>query len=242
MIVINKKTFTEIEKKYPGDTVVLLGNGPSLTGDVIQKIFASNYPVFCVNRFYRILPKLNRGPDFFAISDASVLEKETMTSLESTAFKFCPSRFDSYFESNWIRVNHLSRGSLGYKRAFSTQAETVTYGGYTVIFFALQIIFRCHFNRVLLHGCDLNYDTSVYNDANSSTANGDGVIYTGNKTNHFIKDYFKQGEQITRVYTSEALHSLQMAGEAFAIANRELVYMGNNPMIRLKKDQLNNWF
>lgn len=239
---LSEETFLEIREGFPSDVVVLMGNGKSLTQERLKKIFNTNFPVFAVNRFYLSFDKTLRLPDFYAISDRAIIVKKMPAELDDIKYKFIPSRFKESVKDDFICVNHISRNDPAYDRVFSETPSEVTYGGYTVIFFALQILFKSHFKTILLIGCDNNYDLTMYKKADKETPNGKGVIFDSEKSNHFVNNYFSPGELITDVYPDEQNRSFSLARHAFRKSGQELICLSEISTIPIPKQKFDGWF
>lgn len=242
MKLLTRKVYDDFESDFYGDTIVLMGNGKSLTEEKLNIILNSDYPVFAVNRFFLSFKENRRLPDFYAISDESIFGSGLPNVLSKIKYKFVPMRFKNIVDDNWYFVNHISRNNSNYLREFSKQASKVTYGGYTVIFFALQILFESQFNNILLIGCDNNYDLSLYKNTEKNTSNGKGVIYNSHKSNHFVNNYFTNGEHITAVYPEEQNRSFILADHAYTSNNKKIINLSDISKIPIQQDEFFNWF
>ena len=242
MPLLTDNFFDEIKNDFDSDTIVLMGNGKSLTSEKLNIILESNLPVFAVNRFFLSFKDGLRLPDFYAISDHSQFGAGLPSDLSKIKYKYTPARFAHLVHDDWYFVNHISRSSSDYIREFSKNASEKTYGGYTVIFFALQILYQTHFNKILLIGCDNNYDLSFYEKAKADTPNGKGVLYTSDSSNHFIDNYFNKNELITAVYPEEQNMSFKISEEAYQSTNKRLINISDISTIPIQKDNFYNWF
>lgn len=242
MTLLTNKLFSEVNSDFDGDTIILMGNGKSLTPEKLNIILKSNHPVFAVNRFFLSFKDELRLPDFYAISDHSQFGSGLPSDLSKIKYKFTPTRFSHLVDNDWYLLNHISRSNPDYLREFSKKASDVTYGGYTVMFFALQILYESHFKKILLIGCDNNYDLSFYENAETDTLNGRGVLYKSDKSNHFIDNYFTEDELITAVYPEEQNKSFMMAEEAFKSKNKNIVNLSDISKIPIPQDNFFNWF
>jgi len=140
---------------------------------------------------------------------------------------FLPKNTKKYFEpdqppKNIAFVNHFSRTAPEYKRQFSQDATQKTYGGYTVLFFALQVLYSINVRRVILTGVDHNYSVARTAPMAERSINGRLIKHLGG-TNHFSENYFEPGEIVGDVYLDEAEDSFAIARQVFEADGRELL-------------------
>jgi len=169
--------------KYKGDTCFVIGNGPSLTIDDLNKIEDLQFVSFASNKIFKVFNDTHWRPDYYAVCDPVVFLRNKHEFKNLTFEKFIPL---DLFLSNNLDSNDWHVFIRQYEvypdrfRAFQPDLTKFLGEGWTVTYFLLQIAVFMGFKRICLLGCDFNYSYGIGIDGkffNDSTVN-----------NYFIKE------------------------------------------------------
>lgn len=193
----SRTNWSQIKDSYKGETVYLIGNGPSLNETPLYLLKGQNTMVF--NRFSLMLERINWQPTFYSVTDDLVLENmiDEATQMSEIAEKaFFP---DISFRGNvlfkkfqkilpnvyWLR----QRPKLG----FSTNLPDIFCGG-TVIYEGFQILNFLGFSKIVFVGVDMNY--KIHSTASSISLNKTEIqSENDDDPNHFDPRYFGKGRK-----------------------------------------------
>ncbi len=121
---------------------------------------------------------------------------------------------------NWAGRRYVTQEATYFLRSlfaphFSTDIARGVYGGHSVTFAALQVVFHLGFSRVILVGKDHSYAIQGIPCT--------PIVSDGEEKNHFASGYYESG-QIWRIpdYKGEEF-AYSMAKEAFERAGREVL-------------------
>lgn len=174
------KTF---KNKYKGKRCFIIGNGPSLAIDDLNKLV--NEYTFAANRIYNLLPKTVWRPTYYLSVDRDVMRNSwhelnkyelgelflaTEMSFEMSKFKGKATRI---FLDNKFHINKYNDMSA----YISEDVSKCFSDGYTVTFVAIQFAIFMGFKEIYLLGMDFNFSTMV-------DKNGKKVV------NKDVKDHF----------------------------------------------------
>lgn len=168
---------------HKGKRVFIIGNGPSLQIEDLEKLYKHNEICFGLNKIHKIYPKTNWKPDYICMSDTRVIsacenELENITD-NSTVFMADRYLFTQLERVNNVEYVHLkSEEYEPYFPGFSENIVDGVYLGYTVTYdLALQIAAYMGFDEIYLIGMDHN-----------------NIGMVTDKKNHFIPNYFTEDE------------------------------------------------
>lgn len=222
------RSLSLLKDSYKGQKIVLVGNGPSLTIDDLNYLMDKNIITYGVNKIFKSYENTKWRPTFYSASDHAILS-DIVDSFEQHVpeFTILPESTRGFFKSkpqkdNILFINHVSRSSTLYSREFSYDASQITYGGYTVLFLALQVVYYLGFKDIYLIGVDHNYSSANIKKTSQRSHNGRMVVHESG-SNHFHKDYFKPGEIVGDFYPEEVVESFEMANNAFKKEGRSII-------------------
>lgn len=187
------RTLCELKDKYKGKRCFVLGNGPSLTKEDVEKL--RNEVTFASNRIYKMFAVTDWRPTYFGMIDEGVAKKEDCVELSKLdcAVKFYLSEGywafkkisgNSCYIHSWWQRKYLK------KPGFSLDLCKGIYSIATVTYVLIQIAVWMGFTEIYLLGCDNSYRVE---------RNKDGSIVTHNER----KSYFgNQGKLETNVGSS----------------------------------------
>lgn len=167
----------EVKNIYQGKRCFILGTGPSLTIDDLDKI--KNEISFGTNTILKIYDKTEWRPDYYCIIDPN-----TYSNLEEEIKKRKIENL--FYPNNRIRNNNVSGRCFALDHSdiwkmymprvfkftkFSKNIEKKVYDGASVIYAAMQIAVYMGFGEIYLLGVDCNYSVN-------NTRHANGMEYT----------------------------------------------------------------
>ncbi len=232
---------SELKNKFNGETIALIGNGGSLTMSDLELIKSKGVMTYGVNKIFLAYDQTEWRPDFYSASDHAII-KDVVESFkiyrpEHLIMPFSTQEYFKGFTSildDICFVNHLSRSDEGYVRDFSRDVSKVSYGGYTVLFFALQVIYFLGFQKVIIMGLDHDYSKAKVVPVSQRSHNGRMLIHKEG-SNHFHPDYFKKDSLIGDVYITESEESFEMADRVFSEAGRSILNCSRSTKLTVLK-------
>lgn len=188
--------------RYKGETAWLVGNGPSVKVDDLEKL--SGTLTFCFNRFHLAYPTMSFRPTFTVTADRQMIEdfgQEIVDCAGGTTFVADERLPDLLGDYVWLR---LAASSL-----FSLDPTHVTNPGGSSLFVAMQIAHYMGIRRLFIYGADFKFNFSPARGIrdNFRAATGDG--------NHFIPNY-RSGKAWCPPSLKDIAPSFQLARYLFA--------------------------
>lgn len=172
---------------YNGQKCFIIGNGPSLTVEDLEKIKLKGYKCFAANRIYLIYEKTDWRPDFYFMSDSILIKSDGNSDKLYVPMnrRFFPRQYMKDVQGgtfyNTIGFDYKNEGK------FSKNAYEGVYQAGTITSEMIQIAYYMGFFEIYLIGVDFNYKMS------DKSENGDTYTYH-NENNYFIDGYLKEGE------------------------------------------------
>lgn len=175
-----EELFTSWKNSKKGKRCFLIGNGPSLKVEDLEKL--KNEDCFAVNEIHRIFPRTTWRPKCITIID-----RYTKSTPDEIKNLDCELVFlgDYYWRYNTVlREDAVCiREIYSYKDSkykFSGDLRKGTYSAPTVVYTAMQIIAHFGYSEVYLLGFDHSYTFEFDKKGR--------VINTGRESTHFFKD------------------------------------------------------
>ena len=175
----NAIEINNLKNKWPGETIWILGNGPSVRISDLE--FLTDKKTFCFNRFYLSYDQHRMRPTFAACADDTMLKdfhNEMRDAYKNSYFFTSTSKYNENYPGMWLPKLNV------FPPIFSTNpAQYVTPGG-TTVYVALQLAAYFGFKNIIMYGLDYSFkwDQSLAPETNHlESAEGDD--------NHFIKNY-----------------------------------------------------
>lgn len=187
----NDKKISRLKNVYAGKRCFLLGNGPSLKVQDIDRLFQNNDICFAANKIYLIFDQTLWRPDFYFFIDDSFLESSQyhvsqMTDIKKILPKGITTEKNIYFP-NSIYYNLRWKKFHNDNPEFSSNPLDIIYWGSTVIYSMIQFAVYMGFRSIYLLGVDADY--SVFQEKPS-----DDLIVTDGVNSHFDVNYYQKGE------------------------------------------------
>ena len=213
--------FDHLHNTHPGETCIVIGNGPSLADVPIA--FLKKYPTFGANRITLWMEFLQLTY-YVAINPLVIKQNaDEINRLECEA-KFIRNGmgFHDDYELRSMAVP-----------LFSYDPSQYIYEGFTVSFVSLQIAFFMGFKTVLCVGIDHRY---VYDGAPN-----EAKVMEGADPNHFSPEYFK-GQTWNNPDLGQSAAAYWMAKQAFESDGRRIVNLTPNSALDvLPMGELQQW-
>ena len=194
----------ETESKYWGlsrykgvhndERCFLIGNGPSLTNDDLNKIADYKIPSFGCNKIYLIFPNIRWRPTYYVVVDDNVYRSSAQYVDKYRFTAFVRDFFGTVIEKS-DRINLFrsldERYESGYPN-FSTDLTKGLYGGRTVMYAMLQIAVYMGFKEIYLLGVDFSWGE-----------NGTGThFYESHKDDMAVRDSVGYKKEVQHAYIS----------------------------------------
>ena len=157
----------EYKNKYIGKRCFIVGNGPSLRVEDLNKIYTNKDISMGANYIYTVFEKTKWRPNYYFCQDPDALELIIPTvekfndidgifiDIDGRKYEKCnnPRIIHTYWTNKKYVINRYndksSHISVDVSKYFSI--------GYTVLFSALQFAIYCGINEIYLLGIDFNY-------------------------------------------------------------------------------------
>jgi len=177
------RTLRELKDKYKGKRCFVLGNGPSLTKEDVEKL--RNEVTFASNRVYKMFSVTDWRPTYFGMIDEGVAKKEDcveLSKLDCTVKFYLSEGYwafkkisgNSCYIHSWWQRKYLK------KPGFSLDLCKGIYSIATVTYVLIQIAVWMGFTEIYLLGCDNSYRVERNKDGSIVTHN-DRKSYFGNQ-------------------------------------------------------------
>ena len=190
--LIKKNRLTKLKNLYSGKRCFIIGNGPSLGYDDLQKL--KKEITFGSNGIYLAKKYWNFEPTYYVVNDVNYLRNhygEIMNVDSTKIFNFAGrillknSQANKIFLYREIPYNdHYSK-----ERDFSLNPSIRIYGGATVIYVQIQLAIYMGFKEIYLIGVDFDYGEL----SNLKIVNEESFIASKSNKKYFVDNYLKEG-------------------------------------------------
>jgi hypothetical protein len=204
----SKPYFASIKNKYAGRRGFVIGNGPSLKLEDLEKI--KDEITIAANKVYLAFDKVSWRPSFLTIADPLVWDKVQKDIWLHHDNISIPSYLPEFQESKGRAKTFRYLGTapdLARENGvfhFSDNFCVGAYAGYTVTYENIQLAVHLGLNPIYIIGCDHFYRGESKQTANNS-------IETTCEGNHFLPGYRKLGEIVKVAPIEEMTESYQQA-------------------------------
>jgi Protein of unknown function DUF115 len=204
----NTRKLRALRGRYRGRRGVVIGNGPSLKIDDLDRLQGDI--TFASNKIFLAFDQVAWRPTFYSCSDILVAKnnREAINGLELVKV-FGNSVKGEFPERTDIIWLHEDGHSV---QQFSEDCSQCVYGGFSVVYYQLQLAFHMGIREVYLIGVDFNFE--VPKPSGELSIHGEVIVSEGER-NHFHKDYRKPGETWTMPRLDKQLEAFSCAKEAF---------------------------
>ena len=216
-----------------GETVVLIGNGPSLNETDLELL--AGVDTFGVNSIFLADDRFVEPLTYFVVEDTAVFnDNEPEIKRYEATHKLFPTLYQPRFTDDEITENtHFFRMNMGFygrhhKHAgptrtvchprFSMDASQRVYCGQSVTIINLQLAHWFGYQRVVLIGMDFSY--TIPDDADRT---GNLIVSNSDDPNHFHPGYFGAGKTWKDPKLDRVLVNYRLANEAYQASGREII-------------------
>lgn len=162
MILVSKKKLKKYHNKYEGKRCFVIGNGPSLKTEDLEKL--SNEITFASNGIYFVFNKTKWRPTYYCVQDCKLINnryKEIIKNeIKSQKFVGLVKNYKyPLLKSNDIKVELIVNDFGEEGPNFSDNATEGLFEGWTVSYFSIQLAAYMGFKDIYLLGVDHSYGT-----------------------------------------------------------------------------------
>lgn len=204
---------TKFKNKHNRKRAFIIGNGPSLTIDDLNKL--RDEITFASNKIYLAFNETSWRPTYYGILDSKVAENNADIISKLKLTKFISNSVMNFFgeHSSIYFLKLMSHSIINGKevQGFSKDITQGIYGGYTVTYFLIQIAYFMGIRELYLIGVD--FDFKISKVLNETSVHGEILLEAQGEVNHFHPNYREEGEKWT-------YPKLEEQYEAFSIAKR----------------------
>ncbi len=156
---------------HKGKRIFLVGNGPSLSVDDLDRLYCNKEICFGFNNVYKIYDKTEWRPNYYSIVDfySFLLNKDLLRSLPGTHFLWdiFKSFLDEWSQDNNYFFHYERRCFDKTMPEFSEDITLGTYLGYTSVYdIGLQFAAYMGASEIYLIGVDHNYPNKLSHEGN----------------------------------------------------------------------------
>jgi hypothetical protein len=199
----NGKTIKTLKNIHLGKRCFIIGNGPSLTKEDLNKL--KNEITFAFNRIYYIFDKTDWRPTYYCSEDDKTIfnSKEEINKLKIDN-KFFPVNFPWDYKIHFKNAKYyiFKFGDRNREPEFSEDIVKGIYWGNTVAYTAIQIAIYMGIKEIYLLGVDHNFSKMV-NDKGEIVIDETAKDYFSENYNSDKNDlYIPNIETSTRAFTA----------------------------------------
>ena len=151
----SRKRLSRLRNIHTGKRCFVIGNGPSLRKEDLQKLYERGEYTFACNSLINLFEEMSFYPTYYFVQDNKVLlnNKEKILQYKGNIF----------IKSHYAKRYHIP-GATYYNmlfnenpRGFSHNIQNVVYSGQTVAYSMMQFAAYMGFKEIYLLGIDCNY-------------------------------------------------------------------------------------
>lgn len=176
---------------FSGETLFLLGNGPSLNNYDLE-LLAGKFTM-CFNRFY--LAYVSWYPTIYTVSDEAIIQDygaEINRYINHIEYPFFPELHPSGVDfSEHVSDEFIAWYDLRWGKFFLKSKEPVFGLNHTVASVGLQLAYWLGFKTIYLLGVDMDFkipEDATKIDSRTYVSESDGI-------NHFTPEYYTKGSR-----------------------------------------------
>lgn len=246
-IIGKNRKLDRFSNMYAGRRAVVIGNGPSLTIDDLERLGDS--VTFASNKIYLIFDQVKWRPTVYTVCDALLAEDNKAAILSADFSKslvlhhsvvrpHLKDQRGACFYKYGGNIAHWAPGQPAVLR--KNISDGIFEGGYSVVIEQIQLAYAMGCSEVVLIGVDFFYGGTMVSTGEQN-ASGEVVKADGNK-NHFHPNYYRPGDRHTVPKLTEQVHAHTFCREAFISAGLRIVNAsrktGLNVLERVNFDDL----
>jgi len=218
----NQRRLVRLRDRHQGERCFIIGNGPSLRiGDLD---LLKNEITFASNRIYLAFGQTDWRPSYYNVIDVMVADQyaSSIKNLQLKKIFSSDIRFTMPFVDDVIWVYSLKKPNLDQENLvplFSSDLRRGVYGGFTVVYFQLQIAFFMGFREIYLIGVDFKYEVPT---PSGEISRYGPILVQQDQQNHFHPNYRAVGEKWTLPRLDIQYEAFRSANKAFELHNGKI--------------------
>lgn len=173
---------SKLKDKHAGERAWIIGNGPSVSLEDLNKIASLQEPVFCFNRFYLAHEETTLRETYLISADTLMISDFGSEMLEKSAGLpiLCAEEEElPPLEGEFVRLGKLDTAMP----LFSTEADRFVHVGGSSVFVAMQVAHYMGFRELITYGMDYSFSQTPVFDPRYAMP----VCF--DEGNHFIQGY-----------------------------------------------------
>lgn len=185
----SQSTLRSYKNKYAGQRCVVIGNGPSLTTEDLDRL--KGEITFASNRIYNLYDRTGWRPTFLCAQDHSILQtiapdlKQAAEGVEqvflaASGYDICKEHTQGVENIHYFPLRYIPPKKNRYR--FSLEADKEVVEGLSITYSCLQLAAYMGFREIYLLGIDHNYSIEI--DKNGNIVKNDKSVknyFTGVK-------------------------------------------------------------
>lgn len=183
-----KNTYLLCQDKYKnGERCFIVGNGPSLRIEDLERLSDNGEITFAANRIYKLFPSTTWRPTYYGVCDTTLFKKSQNEIDAVDSFKFLPlDIYDAYTvnKDNYHVFSRIPFTFFNLKPSFGSSFKGLFGEGGTITYHLIQIAVAMGFKEIYLIGMDFSFSFGI---------GADGKYFEDKsiKSNHFGADNSK---------------------------------------------------
>lgn len=216
------RSLEDFKDRHKGERAFIVATGPSLKTEDLALL--KDEITFSCNKITLAFDETGWQPTYYSIIDSMVYESfdYDWSKLKSTKFfpddlrsKYASMR-DAFFVRNRTPVYDGEERVFEFSRDIS---ENIA-GGFTVVYFLMQLAYYMGIEELYLIGLDFSFSFNKVSDETS--AKGEAIIVNKDEVNHFHKDYRPEGQKWTMPRLDLQEKAFKVAKQAFEADGRRI--------------------
>ena len=205
----NRKNLKNFNNIHNGERCFIIANGPSLK--YVDFSLLKNEFTIGMNRIYLMKEQNGFTPNYLACID----EKSQINQFHEEFNKLeIPCFFNFKLRNKFSKLSNQNFILGKFSQSFAKGISKAYGNGKSVTYTAIQLAFYMGFKEVYIIGKDHSYNTVQ--------KAGTGIKSDGNEDNHFIKGYYKKGQNWDAPDLTGEEHAYKIAREKFEKNNRKI--------------------
>lgn len=191
----NEKAIFQYKNAFEGKACFVIGNGPSLKVEDLERIQKAGYVCFASNKIYKCFNQTDWRPEFYACTDTMVFTQnweEIFKEIDGVIFLSYLFTWHISYEEWKKRDYLLIRYNTKYQTEdFPEDVIRMASGG-SVTYVLIALAWMMGFKTIYLIGCDHTYKFYETLQKKAGVAETTETV----QGDYFVKDYMKPGEKM----------------------------------------------
>jgi hypothetical protein len=179
----NQNRIIILKNKHIGRRCFIIGNGPSLKADDLEKLYLNNEISFAANRISSIFNQTQWRPTYYSVIDPTIQRKEiNMISKTEAELKFLKQSsfiWTRKINGRCLYLNDIIGRRLLKNPIFSSDISKSVYAIATVTYVSMQLAVFMGIKEIYLLGVDNSYKRQEKEDGSIIVNNPIGSYFKG---------------------------------------------------------------